>query len=150
MTPSKIRAVLRRIQSEKGELGLVILDYIQKLGDRAALNRAQAIGKYSGACKDIAKQFNVPFVVLAQINRGVETQRNKRPTMASIKDSGDIEQDSDLLLILYREEYYNSNTEDNGVLEIIVGKNRNGATGTCKVTFEPSIGKFSDLTEISH
>ncbi|MDJ0718478.1 MAG: replicative DNA helicase [Prochloraceae cyanobacterium] len=150
LTPTKIRAVLRRIQSEKGELGLVILDYIQKLGDRAALNRAQAIGKYSGACKDIAKQFNVPFVVLAQINRGVETQSNKRPTMASIKDSGDIEQDSDLLLILYREEYYNSNTEDNGVLEIIVGKNRNGATGTCKVTFEPSIGKFSNLTEISH
>ncbi len=143
LTPTRIRSVLRRISSEKGELGLVVLDYIQKLGDRAAGNRAQAIGKYSGTCKDIAKMFNIPFVALAQINRGVEAQSNKRPTMASIKDSGDLEQDSDLLLMLYRDEYYKSDTEDNGIMEIIVGKNRNGATGTCQVSFDPAIGKFS-------
>ncbi len=143
LTPTRIRSVLRRISSEKEELGLVVLDYIQKLGDRSAGNRAQAIGKYSGACKDIAKMFNIPFVALAQINRSVEGQSNKRPTMASIKDSGDLEQDSDLLLMLYRDEYYKSDTEDNGVMEIIVGKNRNGATGTCKVSFDPTIGKFS-------
>ena len=143
LTPTRIRSVLRRISSEKGELGLVVLDYIQKLGDRDAGNRAQAIGKYSGACKDIAKMFNIPFVALAQINRSVEGQSNKRPTMASIKDSGDLEQDSDLLLMLYRDEYYKSDTEDNGVMEIIVGKNRNGATGTCKVSFDPAIGKFA-------
>ncbi len=106
LTPTKIRSVLRRISSEKGELGLVVLDYIQKLGDRAAMNRAQTIGKYSGACKDIAKMFNIPFVALAQINRSVEGQSNKRPTMASIKDSGDLEQDSDLLLMLYRLETF--------------------------------------------
>jgi hypothetical protein len=146
LTPAKIRSELRRIQSKRGELGLIVLDYIQKLGDRAAGNRAQAIGKYSGACKDIAKQFNVPFVVLAQINRGVESQSNKRPNMASVKDSGDLEQDSDLLLMLYRDEYYKSDTEDNGVMEVIVGKNRNGATGTCKILFDPSIGAFCDYT----
>lgn len=146
LTPAKIRSELRKIQSKRGELGLVILDYIQKLGDRAAGNRAQVIGKYSGACKDIAKQFNVPFVVLAQINRGVETQSNKRPNMASLKDSGDIEQDGDLLLMLYRDEYYKSDTEDIGVMEVIVGKNRNGATGTCKVSFDLSIGSFYDYT----
>lgn len=145
LTPAKIRSELRKIQSKSGELGLVILDYIQKLGDRAAGNRAQAIGKYSGACKDIAKQFDVPFIVLAQINRGVESQSNKRPSMGSIKDSGDLEQDSDLLLMLYRDEYYKSDTKENGVMEIIVGKNRNGATGTCKVDFDPSIGKLVDL-----
>ncbi len=145
LTPAKIRSELRRIQSKKGELGLVVLDYIQKLGDRAAGNRAQVIGKYSGACKDIAKQFNVPFVVLAQINRGVESQSNKRPNMASVKDSGDLEQDSDMLLMLYRDEYYRSDTDDNGVMEVIVGKNRNGATGTCKVLFDPSVGKFTNL-----
>ncbi len=145
LTPTRIRSVLRRIQSEKGELGLVVLDYIQKLGDRAAGNRAQVIGKYSGACKDIAKMFNVPFVALAQINRGVETQSNKRPTIASVKDSGDLEQDCDLMMMLYREEYYKSDTDEPGVMEIIVGKNRNGSTGTCKVMFEPSIGRFSDL-----
>jgi replicative DNA helicase len=146
LTPAKIRSELRKIQLKRGELGLVVLDYIQKLGDRAAGNRAQAIGKYSGACKDIAKQFNVPFVVLAQINRGVESQSNKRPNMASLKDSGDIEQDGDLLLMLYRDEYYKSDTEDNGVMEVIVGKNRNGATGICKVLFDPSIGAFCDYT----
>ncbi len=147
LTPTKIRSVLRRIQSERGELGLVVLDYIQKLGDRAAGNRAQAIGKYSGACKDIAKTFNTPFVVLAQINRGVEANSNKRPSMADIKDSGDIEQDMDLGLLLYRDEYYKSDTDDKGIMEIIVGKNRNGGTGTCKVLFNPSVGKFTNLEE---
>ncbi len=142
LTPTKIRSVLRRIQSERGELGLVVLDYIQKLGDRAAVNRAQVIGKYSGACKDIAKMFNIPFVALAQINRGVETQANKRPTMATLKDSGSLEEDSDLVLMLYRDEYYNCDTNDRGVMEIIVGKNRNGATGTCRVQFDPCIGLF--------
>ena len=88
----------------------------------------------------------MPFVVLAQINRGVESQSNKRPNMASLKDSGDIEQDGDLLLMLYRDEYYRSDTEDNGVMEVIVGKNRNGATGTCKVLFDPSVGAFCDYT----
>ncbi|MGK7951828.1 MAG: replicative DNA helicase [Xenococcaceae cyanobacterium] len=148
LTPTRIRSVLRRIQSDKGELGLVVLDYIQKLGDRAAGNRAQAIGKYSGSCKDIAKMFNIPFVALAQINRGVESQSNKRPTMALIKDSGDLEQDSDLLLILYRDEYYQSNTDDKGVMEIIVGKNRNGATGTCRVQFDPCIGLFRNVEKL--
>ncbi len=144
LTPTRIRSVLRRIQSERGELGLVILDYIQKLGDRGAVNRAGIIGKYSGACKDIAKMFNVPFVALAQINRGVESQSNKRPSIASVKDSGSLEEDADLLLMLYRDEYYNSDTLDSGVMEIIVGKNRNGATGTCKVLFNPSVGTFND------
>ncbi len=148
LTPTRISSVLRRIQSERGELGLVVLDYIQKLGDRAAINRAQAIGKYSGACKDIAKTFNIPFVALAQINRGVETQSNKRPTMVSVKDSGSLEEDADLLLMLYRDEYYNSDTNNKGVMEIIVGKNRNGGTGTCKVTFDPSIGKFDNFSNI--
>ena len=142
LTPSKVRSVLRRIRSDKGELGLVVLDYIQKLGDRAAGNRAQTVGKFSGAFKDIAKEFDVPFVALAQINRGVESQANKRPLMSDIKDSGDIEQDMDLGLMLYRDEYYNQDSEEAGIMEIIVGKNRNGSTGTCQVKFDPVIGRF--------
>lgn len=145
LTPIRIRSVLRRIQSEKGELGLVVLDYIQKLGNRGAINRAGIIGQYSGACKDIAKMFNVPFVALAQINRGVETQSNKRPSIALVKDSGSLEEDADLLLMLYRDEYYNSDSSDSGIMEIIVGKNRNGSTGTCKVMFNPSFGNFINL-----
>ena len=144
LTSTRMRSVLRRIQSDKGELGLVVLDYIQKLGDRGAVNRAGIIGKYSGACKDIAKMFDVPFVALAQINRGVETQSNKRPSIASVKDSGSLEEDADLLLMLYRDEYYNSDSLDSGVMEIIVGKNRNGGTGTCKVLFNPSVGTFNN------
>jgi replicative DNA helicase len=137
-----MRSVLRRIQSERGQLGLVVLDYIQKLGNRAAGNRAQVIGSFSGAFKDMAKEFDVPFVCLAQINRGVEGQTNKRPTMADIKDSGDIEQDMDLGLLLFREEYYNPDTPDKGVMEVAVAKNRNGPTGLCKVLFNSSIGQF--------
>ncbi len=144
-TPSRMRSVLRRIQSDRGQLGLVVLDYIQKLGNRAAGNRAQVIGSFSGAFKDIAKEFDVPFVCLAQINRGVEGQTNKRPSMADIKDSGDIEQDADVILLLYRDEYYNPNTPDKGVMEVAVDKNRNGATGVCKVLFNSSLGQFRNL-----
>jgi replicative DNA helicase len=147
--PSKISSVLRRVKSEKGNLGLVVMDYIQKLGDRAAGNRAQTVGKFSGAFKDIAKEFDVPFVALAQINRGVENQTNKRPTIADIKDSGDIEQDMDIGLLLYRDEYYNPDTQDRGEMEINVAKNRNGPTGICKVLFETKTGNFKDVGEVS-
>lgn len=143
--PSRMCSVLRRVKSKRGSLGLVVMDYIQKLGDRAAGNRAQAVGKFSGAFKDIAKEFDVPFIALAQINRGVENQTNKRPTIADIKDSGDIEQDMDIGLLLYRDEYYNPDTQDKGVMEINVAKNRNGATGICKVLFETMVGNFSDV-----
>ncbi len=94
----------------------------------------------------IAKEFDVPFLALAQINRGVENQTNKRPTIADIKDSGDIEQDMDIGLLLYRDEYYNPDTQNRGVMEINVAKNRNGATGICKVFFETKVGNFSDVT----
>ena len=96
---------------------------------------AQTVGKFSGAFKDIAKEFDVPFVALAQINRGVESQTNKRPLMSDIKDSGDIEQDMELGLMLYRDDYYNSDTTESGIMEIIVGKNRNGSTGSCHIQF---------------
>ena len=147
LTPSKVRSVLRKIRSDSGELGLVVLDYIQKLGDRAAGNRAQTVGKFSGAFKDIAKEFDVPFVALAQINRGVESQANKRPLMSDIKDSGDIEQDMDLGLLLYRDDYYNQDAKEAGIMEIIVGKNRNGSVGTCKVFFKASAGRFITIVE---
>ncbi len=145
LTGAKMRSVLRRIKAERGTIGLVVMDYIQKLGDRAAGNRAQVIGKFSGAFKDMAKEFDCPFIALAQINRGVEGQLNKRPLMSDIKDSGDIEQDMDLGILLYRDEYYNPETKEQGILEINVAKNRNGITGMCKVKFNPIIGTFFSL-----
>ncbi len=145
LTPSRMRSVLRRIQLEKGKIGLVVMDYIQKLGDRAAGNRAQAIGQYSGAFKDMAKEFDVPLIALAQINRSVEAKNDKRPFISELKDSGDLEQDADVALLLYRDEYYNSNSKDKGIMEINVGKSRDGATGICQVKFNPMIGTFEPL-----
>ena len=143
--PSRMCSVLRRVKSSRGNLGLVVMDYIQKLGDRATANRAQAVGQFSGAFKDIAKEFDVPFIALAQINRGVENQTSKRPAISDIKDSGDIEQDMDIGLLLYRDEYYNPDTMDKGLMEINVAKNRNGTTGICKVSFSPQEGIFRDM-----
>lgn len=146
LTPNKIRAELRRVQIETGQpIGLVVLDYIQKLGDRKVANRAQVVGAFAGEAKDIAKEFDCPFLALAQINREVEGQTNKRPSVAQLKDSGDIEQDADAVLLLYREEYYNNNTPDRNVLEISAGKNRNGPTGTCRVLFRPNTGFYGNL-----
>ncbi len=140
-----MRSVLRRIQLEKGKFGLVVMDYIQKLGDRAAGNRAQTIGQYSGAFKDMAKEFDVPLIALAQINRSVEAKNDKRPFISELKDSGDLEQDADVALLLYRDEYYNSNSKDKGIMEINVGKSRDGATGICQVNFNPMVGTFEPL-----
>lgn len=140
-----IQSVKQKLALEGIDLGLVILDYIQKLGDRANENRNSTVGKLAGACKDMAKQFDVPFVALAQINRAAESAHNKRPAMAQIKESGDIEQDADVILLLYRDEYYNPNTSDRGVMEINIAKNRNGATGSIKTLFDPTTGVFRNM-----
>lgn len=148
LTPNKIRAELRRVQIETGKpIGLVVLDYIQKLGDRKVANRAQVVGAFAGEAKDIAKEFDCPFIALAQINREVESQSDKRPNIAQLKDSGDIEQDADTVLLLYRDEYYRPGTPDRNVLEINAAKNRNGPNGICKVIFKPDTGFYGNLQQ---
>jgi replicative DNA helicase len=145
LTPVSMRAVLRRVQAQYGKVGLVCLDYIQLLGERNAGNRAQDIGNISGHCKAIAKEFDCPFVALAQINRGVEGRSDKRPMMSDLKDSGDLEQDADLAICLYRDEYYNEQSEAKGQIELIVRKQRNGALGTAKAFFNPETGVFRSI-----
>lgn len=145
LTPASMRNVLRRVQAQYGKIGLVVLDYIQLLGERNAGNRAQDVGAIAGHCKAIAKDFDVPFVALAQINRGVEARNDKRPMMSDLKDSGDIEQDADLAICLYRDDYYNSESEDKGKVEIIVRKQRNGSLGTAKAFFNPETGVFKSI-----
>lgn len=145
LTPASMRAVLRRVQAQHGKIGLVCLDYIQLLGERNVGNRAQDVGAIAGHCKAIAKEFDCPFVALAQINRGVEARNDKRPMMSDLKDSGDIEQDADLAICLYRDEYYNEETEAKGQIELIVRKQRNGALGTAKVFFNPETGVFRSI-----
>ena len=152
LTPVKMRSELTKVllrartkNNPNPQLGLVVLDYIQKLGNRAAGNRAQEIGAITGALCDIAKDFNVPVIALMQINRESEKQSNKRPSMSQIKDSGDIEQDCDTIMTLYRDELYHQDTCEQGIMEISVVKNRNGETGFAKVLFDPSCGRFNNL-----
>lgn len=140
LTPHLMRSELRRIQVETGKpIGMVVLDYIQKLGDRKSANRAQQVGYYAGEAKDIAKEFDCPFVALAQINRSTEGQADKRPSMSQLKDSGDIEQDADTILLLFK--------PDENTLEINAEKNRNGPTGKCKILFKPQTGFYGSLQQ---
>ncbi|MEG4289646.1 replicative DNA helicase [Microcoleus sp. C2C3] len=145
LTPTSMRAVLRRAQAQHGKIGLIVLDYLQLLGERDAGNRAQNLGAVSGNCKAIAKEFNSPFIALAQLNRGVEGRNDKRPMMSDLKDSGDIEQDADLLVCLYRDEYYNDESDAKGQIELIIRKQRNGALGTAKAFFNPETGTFKSI-----
>lgn len=145
LTPASMRAVLRRVQAQYGKIGMVCLDYVQLLGERNAGNRAQDIGAIAGHCKAIAKDFDCPFVALAQINRGVEARNDKRPMMSDLKDSGDIEQDADLAIMLYRDDYYNEESDTKGQVELIVRKQRNGSLGTAKALFNPETGNFKSI-----
>lgn len=147
LTPASMRSVLRRVEREHGSPGLVILDYLQLLGERNAGNRAQDIGAIAGHCKAIAKDFDVPFVALAQINRGVEARNDKRPMMSDLKDSGDIEQDADLAICLYRDDYYNAESIERDKIELIVRKQRNGSLGTAKCWFNPEKGTFRNISK---
>jgi replicative DNA helicase len=134
LTLNYIRNQCRKLHLAKGGIGLVVVDYIQFLGDRAHSNRAQDLGVYSRGLKEIAKEFNCCVAALAQINREAESCSDKRPSIQQIKGSGDIEQDADQIWLLYRDEYYNRDRRD-GKLEINVGKNRNGMSGVAHLYF---------------
>ena len=104
------------------------------------------LGDISKELKSIAKEFDVPVIVLSQLNRALETRPNKRPLMADLRDSGAIEQDADVIIFIYRDEVYNPNSDNEGIAEIIVGKQRNGPTDTIKLTYEAHIFRFRDYT----
>lgn len=141
----QMRGVLRRVASQYGgKLGLVVLDYIQLLGEGTD-NRVQELDKIVRDFRTLAKEFNVPCFGLAQINRGVETRSNKRPLLSDIRESGAIEAHADVVMLLYRDEYYNPSSPDRGTIEIDVAKNRHGQTGTVKMQFFPQYSLFRNL-----
>ncbi len=148
MTPIEIRAKSRRLKSEKG-LSLIIIDYLQLMhaGGRRIDIREQEISEISRTLKAFAKELQVPVIALSQLNRGVESRPDKRPMMSDLRESGAIEQDADLILFVYRDEVYNENTEDQGVAEIIVGKQRSGPIGTVKVRFFNQYTLFENLAK---
>lgn len=147
LSPMELRAKARRIAREKGGIGLIVIDYLQLMqvpGNRE--NRATEISEISRSLKALAKELNVPVVALSQLNRSLETRADKRPVMADLRESGAIEQDADLILFIYRDEYYHADTDDKGVAEIIIGKFRHGPTGTVKLAFNGAATRFDDLT----
>jgi replicative DNA helicase len=134
----------RTIKRKHG-LKLVIVDYLGLMTGGTEERHDLKIGSYSAGLKGLAKQLDVPVIALAQLNRGVESRPNKRPTMADLRDSGAIEQDADVILMLYRDQVYNPDSPDRGTAEIIIGKQRNGETGAVRVAFDGEFQRFADL-----
>ena len=148
LTPIRIRSGIRRAIAIYGQPKLVILDYLQLLGDESSkTNRVSELDKIANGCKAIAKEFNVPFVALAQINRSVESRNDKRPLISDLRESGAIEQSADVILMLYREDYYNIDTPEQGICEVIVNKHRGGATGMVKTLFDPKTSRFNSIAQ---
>lgn len=144
---NEMRSKARRLQAEQGgALGLILIDYLQ-LMEGSSDNRVQELSKITRSLKGLARELNVPIISLSQLSRGVESRTNKRPMMSDLRESGSIEQDADVIMMLYREEYYDPDTPDRGIAEIIITKHRNGPTGTVKLLFEPQYTRFRNLAQ---
>jgi replicative DNA helicase len=142
----EIRSNARRLQSERPEgLGMILVDYLQLMGGEGTDGRVQELSKITRSLKSLARELNVPVLALSQLSRGVESRTNKRPLMSDLRESGSIEQDADLVILLYRDEYYNPDTPDRGVCELIIAKHRNGPVGTVKLLFDPQYTRFENL-----
>ena len=148
LTPSELRSAARRVQREHGELGMIMIDYLQLMSAPGhGAMRANEISEISRSIKTLARELNVPIVVLSQLNRSLELRPNKRPIMSDIRESGAIEQDADTICFIYRDEVYNKESTDAGIAEIIIGKQRNGPIGTIKLAFQNNYSRFMNLSQ---
>ncbi|MDQ3259982.1 MAG: replicative DNA helicase [Pseudomonadota bacterium] len=147
LTALELRARARRLHRQHKGLGLIVVDYLQLMSSTSqGENRATEISEISRSLKALAKELKVPLVALSQLNRSLEQRPNKRPVMSDLRESGAIEQDADLILFIYRDEVYNENSQDKGIAEIIIGKQRNGPIGTTHLTFLGQFTKFQNST----
>ena len=146
LTALEVRARARRLARQQGgKLGLIVLDYLQLMsGSGRSDNRASELGEISRSLKALAKELQVPIIALSQLSRSVEQRTDKRPMMSDLRESGAIEQDADLIMFMYRDEYYNAETQFKGLAECIIGKHRNGPTGKVYLTFQGQYTKFEN------
>lgn len=144
-TLMEIRSRVRKAIKECGQLKLVVIDYLQLMANGTDNQLVQRVGEITRQLKLLARECDVPIILLSQLNRGVEGRTDKRPMLSDLRDSGRIEEDADLVLGLYRDEYYSTDTPDRGVAEVIILKNRNGETGTVKLLFDAQFTRFKNL-----
>ncbi|UQZ84519.1 Replicative DNA helicase [Paenibacillus konkukensis] len=145
VTVADIRAKCRRLKQEKG-LGMILIDYLQLIHGRGkGDNRQQEVSEISRTLKQIARELDVPVIALSQLSRGVEQRQDKRPMMSDLRESGSIEQDADIVAFLYRDDYYDKESEKKNIIEIIIAKQRNGPVGTVELAFLKNFNKFVSL-----
>jgi len=146
LNPIDLRARCRRLARQCGKLGLIVIDYLQLMtGVRDSDNRAAELSDISRSVKSLAKELDVPIIALSQLNRSLEQRPNKRPVMSDLRESGAIEQDADIIMFIYRDEVYNPDSPDKGSAELIIGKHRNGPTGTVRLTFRGECTRFENF-----
>lgn len=152
ISPSDMRSRTRRIAREHGELGLIMVDYLQlmQIPGASGKNRTNEISEISRSLKALAKEFNCPVVALSQLNRSLEQRPDKRPMASDLRESGAIEQDADVIMFVYRDEVYHPETKFKGTAEIIIGKNRDGPTGFCRLKFIDRFTRFETLLQGTH
>ncbi len=142
-----LRARIRRLKDQIGDLGVVVIDYVQimsGLRENRSNNRAQEIADISRSLKALALELSVPIILLSQLNREVESRHDKRPNIADLRESGALEQDADIILLLYRDDYYDSESKEKGLAEINIAKNRSGSTGVVKLAFVSKYTRFEN------